>query len=63
MSVRKNAELADIDCEIIAQTEKAYKIDVGRDEAVWIPKSQCQWDKDAKQMTMPVWLAIDKGLV
>jgi len=56
-------ELADIDGTVIFETEKAYKFDAGLDEAVWLPKSQCEWDKDSSIMTMPVWLAEDKGLV
>lgn len=59
---RPNAELVDVSCEIIAETEKAYKIWDG-DREEWLPKSQCQWDKDASEMTMPRWLALDKHLI
>lgn len=30
-------------------------------KASWLPKSQCEWD--GEQMQMPVWLALDKGLI
>jgi hypothetical protein len=56
-------ELVDIECTLLVETEKAYKFDVGKDEGVWLPKSQCEWDIDTHTVTMPVWLAIDKGLV
>jgi len=55
-------ELADIDATLIMETEKAYKFDVGNDEHVWLPKSQCEWDPDNKQVTIPMWLAVDKGI-
>lgn len=56
-------ELADIEGVVVAETAKAYKFDAGLDEGVWLPKSQCEWDKDSKVMTMPMWLATEKGLV
>lgn len=55
-------ELVDIDGEIVAETEKAYRLKAA-DRIEWLPKSQCQWDAGAKQMSMPTWLAKDKGLV
>ena len=56
-------ELVDLDAKLLTETEKAYKFDVGEDEPVWLPKSQCEWDIDSQQVTMPMWLAMDKGLV
>jgi hypothetical protein len=55
-------ELIDISGEIRAETEKAYKFYDGKIE-VWLPKSQCEWDKDKKEMVMMEWLALDKGLI
>ena len=55
-------ELADINGEIIHETERAYKFNDGA-RVVWLPKSQCEWDQDTKTMTMPVWLATEKELV
>jgi len=57
-----NKELVDIDGEIVAETEKAYRLKAA-DRTEWLPKSQCQWDAGAKQMTMPTWLARDKHLI
>ena len=56
------SELVDIAGEIRHETEKAYLFYDGIKE-IWIPKSQCQWDPDAKEMTMPEWIAKDKGLI
>ena len=55
-------ELVDITGEIQGETEKAYRFYDGK-VTVWLPKSQCQWDVDDQKMTMPVWLAKDKGIV
>ncbi len=60
---RANHELVDIACIIVAETERAWKIDHGGDEECWVPKSQCEWDSETKTMTMPQWLAIDKGII
>lgn len=44
------------------ETEKAYRFyDGGKEE--WLPKSQCEWDPDSKTMTMPEWLAKEKGFI
>lgn len=55
-------ELTDIAGEIVAETDKAYRFyDGSRTE--WIPKSQCEWDERESVMTMPLWLATEKGFV
>lgn len=56
------SNLIDISGEINGETEKAYRFFDGT-KTVWLPKSQCQWDEDAKEMTMEEWLAKDKGLI
>jgi hypothetical protein len=61
MNIKK--ELVDLAATLVGETEKAYKFDIGKEEHVWLPKSQCEWDKDAKEVTLPMWLATDKGLV
>ena len=55
-------KLVDIDGEIVFETEKAYRFDDGK-RTVWLPKSQCEWNKDEKYMTMPTWLAMTKELI
>lgn len=57
-------DLIDIAGELIAprETEKAYHFYDGTTK-VWLPKSQCEWDGEEKTMTMPEWLALEKGLI
>jgi hypothetical protein len=55
-------ELVDIAGEVTGETDKAYRFYDGR-ITVWLAKSQCQWDKDDKTMTMPEWIAKDKELI
>lgn len=57
-----NNDLIDISGEIKAETEKAYRFYDGK-ETVWLPKSQCEWNEEEKTMTMPEWLAMEKGLI
>ena len=48
--------------EVMHETERAFKFHDGvRD--VWLPKSVCKWDVDAKCMHVPRWLAMDKELI
>lgn len=55
-------ELVDLAGEIRFETDLAYRFFDGT-KTVWLPKSQCEWDKDAKEMTMPIWLATEKELI
>ena len=57
------SDLVDITGELIApfETDMAYHFYDGISK-VWLPKSQCEWDH-LGIMTMPMWLAIEKGLV
>jgi hypothetical protein len=56
------------------QTRAAWLFDFGDEESVWIPKSQCVVDTspnranllrrgDSVTVTVPEWLALDKGLI
>ena len=50
------------------QTRKAILVseDGDEDNAAWIPLSQCEivrLSEEVVEITMPEWLAIDKGLV
>lgn len=57
-------EFVDIEGELISpfETEKAYHFYDGSTRC-WLPKSQCEWDDESKEMTLPLWLAEEKGLV
>jgi hypothetical protein len=57
------SDIIDITCTIVRETEKAYNIDHGDKERVWVPKSLCVYDANDKTMAMPEWLAMEKGLI
>lgn len=57
-----HSNLIDIAVDLKRETEKAYLVSDGAQE-VWLPKSQVEYDEDAKTMAMPEWLAKDKGLI
>ena len=56
------SNLVDIAGELKGETEKAYRFFDGL-RLVWLPKSQCEWDPDAKTITMEEWLAKEKELI
>ena len=56
------SDLVNIAGQLRHETEKAYLFYDGV-RAVWLPKSQCEWDASAARMVMPEWLAIDKELL
>jgi hypothetical protein len=58
---RANHDLVDVAGEVRAQTEKAIQFFDG-DTLVWLPRAQIEVNDDGT-VTMPEWLAIDKGLV
>lgn len=47
---------------VIGETDLAFRFVLG-DMTVWLPKNQVEWDSDGRIMTMPEWLAVEKGLV
>lgn len=58
------SDLIDIACIIRHETQRAWLIDVGNEKPVWVPKSQAEIDEDKGTIiTMPEWLAKEKGLV
>lgn len=63
------SDLVDILVSMHAETPKAVLVsDTGEnDDAVWLPKSQIEFVPATKKgqfiVTMPEWLAKDKGLV
>jgi hypothetical protein len=56
---------SDLEIEVVVHAETAnswfVSDDGDRKSAVWVPKSQTSIDGD--MMTIPEWLAIDKGFV
>ena len=60
--------IIDIECFKHAETDKAILISDNGDEehAVWLPKSQIEIEGDQDDIltvTLPEWLAMEKGLI
>lgn len=60
---KDEGKLVDLEVFLHHQTKHAYLVSTSglEHEAVWIPKSQCELDKDV--LTLPEWLATQRGLV
>jgi len=62
----RDAKLCDIAVQVKHETDKAYLVSDGVKD-VWLPKSQVELDDsqgdEAAIVTMPEWLAKDKGLI
>lgn len=63
-------ELIDIAGCLHAETDKAilFSDTADKKDGVWIPKSQCEFEHDGGQarfitVTLPEWLAKEKGLI
>lgn len=62
------SDVIDIDGAVEARTEKAVLFHTGnKEEAVWLPLSQIEIEdtgfKGIFTVTLPEWLALDKGLI
>lgn len=57
------SDLIDLDASYVHDTAGAWLLDFGLAEPVWIPKSQCEFDREDQICTMGMRIAIDKGLV
>ena len=68
------SDLIDVAVQMHAETEKAVLVsdDGDKDKAVWIPKSQCEIEFDSSMkirgkgsamITLPEWLAKERGLI
>ncbi len=64
---RPEPEMITVYGDIVQETEDAILVDCGTDEAVWLPKSQIEYDGERGdtdvEISLPDWLAEDKGLV
>lgn len=63
------SDLVDIDVQKLHETARAVLVTTGLpDDAVWLPRAQVEIVKHDSMpglhtVTMPEWLAIDRGLV
>jgi len=56
------SDLVEISAIIERETAKAYLVDVGFEENIWLPKSQIEIDTARNTILVPKWLAKEKGL-
>jgi len=59
------SDLIDVAVEVKHKTEKAVLVSDG-DRDIWLPNSQIELDGDVENgftVTLPEWLAFDKGLI
>jgi hypothetical protein len=62
------SDLVDLTMQLHQETARAVLVsdDGDRDNAVWVPLSHCEIERKASGIvivTMPEWLALDKGLI
>ena len=62
------SNLIDIDVEVTTRTEKAVLVHTGdKEKAAWLPLSQIEISHSGfagiETITLPEWLAMDKGLI
>lgn len=61
------SDLIDVAVQLHHESQKAWLVsdDGDRDNAIWIPKSQAELEPKGKAhiLTLPEWLATEKGLV
>ena len=62
------SDLVDLDVQVLRRTEKAALVTLDLPEnAVWLPLSQIEIAETAfagiERVTLPEWLALDKGLI
>ena len=62
------SNIIDIDVEVTARTEKAVLVHTGnKEEAAWLPLSQIEIEPSGvggiETVTLPEWLALEKGLI
>lgn len=62
------SDLIDLDVQVLHQTDKAAMVTLDvPDNGVWLPKSQIELNETGiagiMTVTLPEWLALDKGLI
>ena len=60
------SDLVDVEAVLKHETDGAFLVDCGGKESVWVPKSNCELvkvpGKHLWTLTLPEWLAFEKGL-
>lgn len=50
----------DLPAKLMAETDRAYQLEVDKGKHEWFPKSQVEFD--GSTLTCPEWLLVEKGL-
>lgn len=63
---KKGSEVVDVEVGLVRETEKAWLVlstDTGKQD--WVPKALCELERaqGLYTLTLPTWMAIEKGLV
>ncbi len=56
------SDIIDVAATLAHETPKAFLVDAGMKEKIWLPKSQVEKNDDGT-FAMPEWLAKEKGLI
>jgi hypothetical protein len=62
------SKIVEVECRLVKQTDKAYLIDAGGEDPVWIPRSMIEDegvepDGSLYSIFIPEWLAQEEGLI
>jgi hypothetical protein len=69
MMPKKGDEIVDVQVELLHETDKAYLVTIDGKTKVWVAKSVCELEHDADPklhlwtLTLPAWMAEERGLV
>jgi len=67
MSGPRRSDLVDISVVLVHETDRAWLVDHGGSENVWLPKSRCELAQEAGgkiwTLTLPECVANEKGLI
>lgn len=63
MAREDDDEIIEVGADLIRSTEKAWLVrsDVG--EEIWIPKSLAEYNERRSELSLPRWLAMQRGLI
>lgn len=65
----RNDDLVEVNCVLLYRNENSYKVEDAEGREIYLPKSKCTLDpddadeNDSVTITMPEWLAVDRGLI
>lgn len=65
MTDKMKSRLTDIDVELRHETASAVLVSVDGEKSVWLPLSQIEVEPNGllHTITLPEWLALEKGLI